>query len=360
LARTLAGCGAFADLDGERLVVAATRVQLERALVQLAGAVAADSEAESALALGRELQRALEADRSPARTLRLRSATLDLGSGPKTMGILNVTPDSFFDGGRYRGLDAAVARAFALVEAGAELIDIGGRSYAATNPQIAAEEELARILPLVGELVRRKIGVPLSIDTTHAAVALATLAVGADLINDCSGLSEPELVRAVAREGGALVVMHLRGELNVRAAAYPYEDALGEIVGFLRERCEFALEHGVAPESLVVDPGLEFGKEPRTDLEILERFGDLRSLGYPILLAASRKSFLGRIMNLPASELLVPSLALAALGICAGAAMVRTHDVPETVRLCRMLATVRPANRARIPIAAAMPDNSTS
>jgi dihydropteroate synthase len=150
--------------------------------------------------------------------------------------------------------------------------------------------------------------------------------------------------------------MHLKGELNVRAAEYAYDDALGEIVAFLRERTDRALAAGVAAGGLVVDPGLEFGKEPATDLEILERFGDLRSLGYPILFAASRKSFIGRVFDRPARELLVPSLATAALGIAAGARLVRVHDIAETKQVARMLAAVQAGARTQITIAPKMPD----
>jgi dihydropteroate synthase len=159
----------------------------------------------------------------------------------------------------------------------------------------------------------------------------------------------------VARYDAGLVVMHLKGELNVRASEYRYTDALGEISAFLRERLDRARVAGVAPDSLVIDPGLEFGKEPETDLEILERFGDLRSLGYPILFAASRKSFIGRIFNRPARELLVPSLATAAIGIAAGARLVRVHDVAETVALARMLAVVNRDNRRTATFAPTMP-----
>ncbi len=163
----------------------------------------------------------------------------------------------------------------------------------------------------------------------------------------------------VARYDAGLVVMHLKGKLNVRDAAYPYDDALAEICGFLRERTDSALAAGVARDSLIVDPGLEFGKEPETDLEILERFGDLRSLGYPILFAASRKSFIGRIFDRPAKELLVPSLATAAVGIAAGAGLVRVHDVEETAQLARMLGAIRRDGRRTLSIAPAMPRAET-
>jgi len=346
LATALKAAGAFASVANGRLTACGTRISIAIATARVDGA---------ARALGEELLRAFDADRNPPHRLRLRDRTLDLAQRAKVMGILNVTPDSFYDRGAYDGVDRARARAAEMVELGADLIDIGGQSYAHWNPRIAAEEERARVVPVVEALVRDGLDVPLSIDTFKADVADAALDAGAHLINDCSGLSDERLAGVVARYDAGLVIMHLKGELNVRASEYRYADALGEISAFLRERLERAREAGVAADSLVVDPGLEFGKEPETDLEILERFGDLRSLGYPILFAASRKSFIGRVFNRPARELLVPSLATAAIGIAAGARLVRVHDVAETVALARMLAVVNRDNRRTATFAPAMP-----
>jgi dihydropteroate synthase len=349
-AAALYRAGAYARVSEGRLVAVATRPSLAEALG------ASDERAGRALA---ELLRAFDAAHARPARVRLRDRELDLGERAHVMGILNVTPDSFYDRGRYSGVDAARARAAEMVELGASTIDIGGQSYAHWNPQIEAREEAARVVPVVEALLRDHIGVPLSIDTFKSSVAEAALAAGAHLINDCSGLSDDRLAGVVARYDAALVVMHLKGELNVRAAAYPYDDALAEICGFLRERTDAAIAAGVARDSLIVDPGLEFGKEPETDLEILERFGDLRSLGYPILFAASRKSFIGRIFDRPAKELLVPSLATAAVGIAAGAGLVRVHDVAETAELARMLGAIRRDGRRSLAIAAVMPRAET-
>jgi len=303
------------------------------------------------------LLRAHDASLARTKSLRLRDRILDVGRAPAVMGILNVTPDSFYDRGRYSALDDARARAAEMVEQGAALLDIGGQSYAAWNAAVDAEEERQRVEPVVRALIADGIGVPLSIDTFKAEVAEAALDAGAHLINDCSGLSDRNLPKVVARYDAALVVMHLKGRLNVREAAYPYEDVMAEIAAFLHERCERARNEGVDEASILVDPGLEFGKEPRTDLEILDRFGDLRALGFPILFAASRKSFISRIFHQPSSELLVPSLATAAVGIAAGAAMIRVHDVAETVALARMMAALRPENREQLSIAAVPPQD---
>ncbi|GAC1547619.1 MAG: hypothetical protein NVS2B17_31960 [Candidatus Velthaea sp.] len=247
-----------------------------------------------------------------------------------------------------------------MVEQGAALIDIGGQSYAHWNPRIAADEESARVVPVVAGIVEAGADVALSIDTFKAGVADAALSAGAHLINDCSGLSDARLAAVVARYDAGLVVMHLKGELNVRAAAYSYDDALAEIATFLRDRIEIARAAGVGADAIAIDPGLEFGKEPTTDLEILERFGDLRSLGYPMLFAASRKSFIGRVFDRPSKELLVPSLATAAIGIAAGARMLRVHDVAETVQLARMYEAVTPAGRSAAGWADRMPGTPQS
>lgn len=269
--------------------------------------------------------------------LRLRKYTFDLNASI-VMGILNVTPDSFYDGGRFSGRDDALARAQQLVEEGAAIIDVGGQSYAASNPRIAEEEELRRTIPVVEALAGAQLPVALSVDTYRARVASEVLARGADLINDCSGLSEMELARSVAKHDAALVVMHLKGELNVREPErYHYDDPIAEIIGFLGMRADAARDAGVSSESLIVDPGLEFGKEPPTDLEILARFGELEVLGYPLLLASSRKSFIGRVTGLPKEELLAPSLATVACGWFGGARIFRVHDVRETVRFLAML-----------------------
>lgn len=341
--------GLYADLAAARLVACGSRA----AFVRAANRSGVDAAARPLLS---EIARAVAAERTRPAAVRLRDRTLDFATGAKVMGILNVTPDSFYDRGAYSGVDRARARAAEMVAHGAAVIDVGGQSYAHWNPRVAEEEERARVVPVVEALVRDRLDAAISIDTFKSGVAEAALAAGAHLINDCSGLSDPKLAATVARYDAGLVMMHLKGELNVRAPeGYRYDDALGEILAFLRERTDRALADGVAADALLIDPGLEFGKEPATDLEILERFGDLRSLGYPILFAASRKSFIGRVFGRPAKELLVPSLATAALGIAAGAGLVRVHDVEETAQLATMLGAVRRERRRTLEVAARMP-----
>ena len=330
---------------GETVLLAASRASLERAR-----AAARGDAAELIAALLGALDRAA----APAPLLRLRGRTLELRDEARVMGIVNVTPDSFYD--RVESVEAAVSAARGMAAAGAALVDLGGQSYAHWNASVSADEERERVVPAVRAIGEAGLDLALSVDTFTASVADAALSAGAHLINDCSGLSDPALPEVVARHGAALVVMHLKGALNVRRPErYVYRDALAEIVEFLYQRTERALSAGVARDAIAIDPGLEFGKEPATDLEILERFGELRALGYPILFASSRKSFLGRIFERPARELLIPSLATAAIGIGAGARLLRVHDVAETVQLARMLAAVSPERRAALPLAERMP-----
>ncbi len=345
-AALLRTAGGFGRCSGGRFVAVATLGEIERAAERAGG---------DALALLDAVARAwARADASPP-ALRLRDRTLPLDGPAHAMGILNVTPDSFYE--RHAGIDAARRRAHEMVEEGATIVDIGGQSYADWLPAISPDEERQRVEPVVAALVADGLPAVLSIDTYKAAVADAALAAGAHLINDCSGLIDPELAATVARYDAGLVVMHQKGGLNVRrdASRFTYEDAMREIAGYLTERLDAAQAAGVAPGSLVIDPGLQFGKEPVTDLEILDRFADLATLGYPILFASSRKSFIGRIFNRPAKELLVPSLATAALGIAAGARILRVHDVAATVQLATMMAAVAPGRRERLDLAPDMP-----
>jgi dihydropteroate synthase len=281
--------------------------------------------------------------------LRIRGRVLDLDGAARVMGIVNVTPDSFYE--RVGSVDAALASARSIVADGAALIDLGGQSYAAGNGDVAAEEERRRVVPVVEAIAGAQLDAVLSIDTYTASVARAALDAGAHLINDCSGLSDPALAATVAEFDAGLVIMHLKGRLKVREPdAYVYGDVIAEIIAFLHQRIERAVAEGVRRDAIVVDPGLEFGKEPATDLEILRRFGELAALGYPVLLAASRKSFLGRIVGRPAAELLPASLAAASIGIAAGARLVRTHDVAETVQLAQLMAAVAGNSAAQVAV----------
>ncbi|HEY0381002.1 MAG TPA: dihydropteroate synthase [Candidatus Elarobacter sp.] len=333
----LRACDVVVARVGTTTLFGATRAALEQARERARGD---DAELVDALLV------ALARAAVPAPHLRLRDRVLHLRDEARVMGIVNVTPDSFYESAD--GVAGALSQARAMVRDGAAIVDVGGQSYASGNGRVSPDDERARVVPAIRAIVAAGIDVPLSVDTYTASVADAALGAGAHVVNDCSGLSDPAMPDVVAKHGAALVVMHLKGRLNVREPeAYVYGDALAEIVGFLYERTERAVAAGVARDAIVVDPGLEFGKEPATDLEILDRFGELRALGYPVLLAASRKSFIGRVFERPARELLVPSLAAAAIGIAAGARLVRAHDVAETVQVARLMAAAAAAGNPR-------------
>jgi dihydropteroate synthase len=244
------------------------------------------------------------------------------------MGIVNASPESFSDGGKWATLDAQVERALELVEQGADLIDVGGESGVTGIPAVAADEEVRRVVPLVERLAAE--GVVVSVDTWKPAVARAVLAAGAVLINDVSGLRNVGLADACGEAGGSLVVMHTRAEPKVKA--FPdYDDVGRDIVDFVNERIHVAVERGVEEQRIVVDPGPDFAKTPAQTVEALRSLDQLAELGRPILLAISRKDFVGALTSRPPGERLAGTLAALGAGVDAGAAIVRVHDVAATV-----------------------------
>lgn len=247
------------------------------------------------------------------------------------MGILNVTPDSFSDGGRFRALEPALARAREMAEAGAVLVDVGGESTRPGAGEVPAEEEMERVVPLV-EAIRREVGVPVSVDTRKAAVAREALAAGAEVVNDVSALGDPEMAGVVADAGAGLVLMHMRGtpeDMQTRTDyAHVAEDVASELEGPLAR----AVAAGVAPERIVLDPGLGFAKTAAQNLELVARLGVLARLGRPLLLGPSRKSFIGALLGgLPAEERDAGTAGLCVAGLARGARIFRVHDV-RTVR----------------------------
>ena len=247
---------------------------------------------------------------------------------PRIMGILNVTPDSFSDGGVYLSPERAIERAMLMADEGADLIDIGGESSRPGAAAISIQEELDRVLPVL-EGLAGEIGIPLSIDTSKSAVASSAVAAGAEFVNDISGLQfDPDMAAVVAESGAGLFVMHTRGRPAQMQANTGYSDLLGEVAGCLRESLEMALRAGVAVEKLAVDPGIGFGKDVAGNLELLRRLAELTCLGRPILLGTSRKSFIGRILGQDdPRQRLAGSLATVALGVAGGAQIFRVHDV---------------------------------
>jgi dihydropteroate synthase len=280
---------------------------------------------------------ALERFRNAPRALRARGWILDLKC-PLVVGVLNATPDSFYDQGRYFGWDAALARAGEMVAEGADLIEVGGET-ARPGPPVDPEEETRRVVPLVEALVAR-LPVPVSVDTYKPAVAQRALASGAALINDISGLDDLRMAEIAAASGAALVVMHIQGRPKVRQPHPVYRSVVDDVYTFLESRTAAAEAAGVPPSHLVVDPGFSFGKAPEHDVELLRRLGEFRSLGYPIYLATSRKNYIRDLLGLPFEELLEGTAAAVAYGVAQGAQLVRTHDVRFMARLLRMMQAI--------------------
>ncbi|MFI2617654.1 dihydropteroate synthase [Streptomyces sp. NPDC018584] len=264
------------------------------------------------------------------------------------MGVVNVTPDSFSDGGRWFDTTAAVKHGLDLVAQGADLVDVGGESTRPGATRVDEDEELKRVVPVVRGLAAE--GVTVSVDTMRATVAEQALAAGAVLVNDVSGgLADPRMVPAVAAAGAPFVVMHWRGFLTDIHAKPVYEDVVREVVGELHARVAAAIEGGIAPERIIVDPGLGFSKEAEHDLALLARLDRLRELGHPVLVAASRKRFLGRVLAgpegapPPARERDAATAAVSAIAAHQGAWAVRVHEVRATADAVRVAQAVTDA-----------------
>jgi dihydropteroate synthase len=264
-----------------------------------------------------------------------------LGERTLAVGILNVTPDSFSDGGRLGGVEAAVARGLALFEEGADWVDVGGESTRPGAARVPAEEEIGRTAPVVEALRRRGAG-PLSIDTTKAEVARAALDAGADVVNDVSGLAfDPAMAALVAARGVPVVLMHLRGGFDSMHRAPAYRDVMGEIVRELAAALARAEAAGIARERTIVDPGLGFSKEAAHSLEALRRLGELATLDRPVLVGPSRKSFIGRVLGTGVDDRLMGTAAAVAASALLGAHLVRVHDVREMAQVLRVADAVR-------------------
>ncbi|MFI7431091.1 dihydropteroate synthase [Micromonospora sp. NPDC049836] len=255
---------------------------------------------------------------------------------PVVMGVLNVTPDSFSDGGRYADLDAAVGHGVRLREAGADLVDVGGESTRPGADRVDAGTETARVLPVIREL--RAAGIPVSIDTSRARVAEAALAAGADVVNDVSGgLADPDMARVVRDAGCPWVLMHWRGHSREMRDLASYTDVVAEVRAELGRRVDEALAAGVAAEKIIIDPGLGFAKTAEHNWELSVRLPELLELGFPLLFGASRKSYLGRLLAdadgtpRPIAEREAATVATSVLAVAAGAWGVRVHDVRGTV-----------------------------
>lgn len=258
----------------------------------------------------------------------------------QVMGILNVTPDSFSDGGRFVDPDAAVARARAMAAEGATIIDVGGESTRPGAQPVDVEEELRRVIPVIERLADQ--GLTLSIDTYKAPVARAALESGAHAVNDITALGgDGQMADVVARFGAGLVLMHMKGTPRTMQLNPTYEDVVGEISDFLERRRSYAREKGIADDQIVFDPGIGFGKTVDHNLEILRRLSEFRRLGRPLLVGPSRKSFIGKVLGLDVGERLEGTAAAVAAAVLGGASIVRVHDVRAMLRVARVAEAIR-------------------
>ncbi len=312
--------------DGSTLMLAGSATAISLA----AGTFSSDN---SALApIGKAIKERLAAlNKTGHKKLAIGNRIIELGEKTCLMGILNVTPDSFSDGGQFDLLDKAIEHAYQIAEEGADIIDIGGESTRPGHHQVPVAEELKRVLPIIKALKKEQsFKLPLSIDTYKASVAEAALDAGAEMLNDVWGLKgDPALAAVAARYRVPVCLMHNRNNTD-------YEDLISEIIAELEESVALALEAGINEEGIIIDPGIGFGKNLTQNLEVMLHLRDFGNLGYPLLLGTSRKSMIGKTLDLPVKERLEGTAATVAYGISAGADIVRVHDVKEMKRVIDM------------------------
>ncbi|MEK6646462.1 MAG: dihydropteroate synthase [Candidatus Firestonebacteria bacterium] len=278
----------------------------------------------------------------------VRKHTLEFGKKTFCMGILNITPDSFSDGGKYLDPEIALEKALELEKDGADIIDIGGESSRPGSDTISAKEELNRIMPVLKELVK-KIKIPISIDTYKPEVAKEVLEAGADIINDITGLHNNEqLAKLVAKYDAGIIVMHMLGTPKTMQANPQYKDLIGEIIAYFKKSIDIAKVNGIKEDKIIIDPGIGFGKTIEHNLEIIRKLSAFKSIGRPILLGTSRKSFIGNILNLPVNERLEGTAASVAIGIMNGADIVRVHDIKEMKRVIKIADAIKYPKEIRI------------
>lgn len=265
---------------------------------------------------------------------------LDLASETRIMGVLNVTPDSFSEGAAARTPESAVAAAARMVEDGADFVDVGGESTRPGASPVTEDEEVRRVVPVI-RAIKRELRVRVSVDTMKANVARYAIEAGADLVNDVSAFGDPAMLSVVRDTRVPAIVMHMRGTPRSMQQDTGYVDLLSSVVGFLRKCVDRAAAAGIADDKILVDPGLGFGKSASGNLRILRELPTLRSVGRPLVIGASRKSFIGAALDLPVGERLEGSLAVAAHAVWQGAHVIRAHDVAATKRTTRMIDAIR-------------------
>ncbi|MEB3338463.1 MAG: dihydropteroate synthase [Leptolyngbyaceae bacterium] len=269
--------------------------------------------------------------------LTLRGQTFAWGQKTYLMGILNVTPDSFSDGGQFNSLEAALCQAQHLVAVGADILDIGGQSTRPQALEVNVDEEMGRVMPVIAAL-RSTLQVPISIDTTRSAVARAAIQAGADLVNDVSaGCSDPTMLKTVAELQVPIVLMHSRGTPQTMQQLTTYGNLIDEICEFLEERIATAIANGIQPDHIILDPGIGFAKTYEQNLDILRNLPRFRALGYPLLVGTSRKSFIGHLLNQPnAQERVWGTAATCCAAIAGSTDILRVHDVQAMHDVCRV------------------------
>jgi len=281
------------------------------------------------------------ATRFPVMRLRCGARWLDLHQ-PVVMGVLNVTPDSFSDGGAYFDPGRALERGLAMVEEGAAILDVGGESTRPGADNVGVDEELRRVIPVI-ERLAREVDVPISVDTSKPSVMRAAVAAGATLINDVNALRADGALDAAAATDAGVCLMHMLGEPRTMQVDPHYDDVVADVTGFLAARLRACLECGIEAERLAIDPGIGFGKRLEHNLALLASLEIIAALGRPVLVGVSRKSLLGALTGRSTSDRLYGGLALAALAVHGGASIVRTHDVASTVDAVRVAAALRVA-----------------
>ncbi|MGB5178754.1 MAG: dihydropteroate synthase [Gammaproteobacteria bacterium] len=280
---------------------------------------------------------------TPEKILNCAGRSLDL-SQPQVMGILNITPDSFSDGGDFFVPEQAIAHAVRMVEEGAAIIDVGGESTRPGATPVAVDEELRRVIPVI-EALHATLAVPVSIDTRRPEVMQAAVAAGAGLINDVNALQAPGAVELAARLGVPVCLMHMQGTPKTMQQQPEYGDVVSEVRDFLLARANLCIRQGIDREQILLDPGFGFGKATEHNLQLLQHLEQLVACGFPVLAGLSRKSMIGQTLGLPVDKRLYAGIALAVLAVWKGAAIVRCHDVRETSEAIRMCQAVRDAAR---------------
>ncbi len=256
------------------------------------------------------------------------------------MGILNVTPDSFYDGGYYFKKDKALSRAEAIIKEGAHIIDVGGMSTRPGSLPVSIEQEIKRVIPVI-EYIGKNHNILISVDTCRSEVAQRAIAAGAHIINDISGLSmDAGMVKVIAKSGVSVVIMHIKGTPENMQENPEYENVIDEIYDYLEDRADMAIGSGIKQDKIIIDPGIGFGKTTGHNLEILNKISEFKMMGYPLLMGASRKSFIGSILDLPAEERLEGSLAASVYSVIRGVNILRVHDVKETIRAVKIAKSI--------------------